>query len=95
MVHSTFHLVCSKSVATKKKVIYFQFVIDNQLLPCLRQLFTREYTKNLFKEASWTIAVITSWTQAQVQVRKANGSLSPCYFSRKNRCPVKKVDRRV
>ncbi|XP_022634751.1 importin subunit alpha-3-like [Vigna radiata var. radiata] len=44
-----------------------QFLIDNQLLPCLRQLLTREYTKTIFKEASWTIAVITSWTGAQVQ----------------------------
>ncbi|XP_047170641.1 importin subunit alpha-1a-like [Vigna umbellata] len=44
-----------------------QFLIDNQLLPCLRQLLEREYTKTIFKEASWTIAVITSVTSAQVQ----------------------------
>ncbi|XP_047170635.1 importin subunit alpha-1a-like [Vigna umbellata] len=84
-------LPSSNSIATKKT----QLLIDNQLLPCLRQLLEREYTRFIFKEASWIIAFITSGTPAHVQVRKANGSPSPYVFSRKNQCPVKKVDRRV
>ncbi|KAK8473717.1 hypothetical protein PHAVU_001G224500 [Phaseolus vulgaris] len=44
-----------------------QFLIDNQLLPCLHQLLTREYTKSIFKEACWTIANITAGTRAQIQ----------------------------
>ncbi|KOM39283.1 hypothetical protein LR48_Vigan03g266500 [Vigna angularis] len=56
-------LPSSNSIATKKT----QLLIDNQLLPCLRQLLEREYTRLIFKEASWIIAFITSGTPAQVQ----------------------------
>ncbi|XP_062081239.1 importin subunit alpha-4-like [Humulus lupulus] len=45
-----------------------QFVIDNQVLPCLFQLLTQNHKKSIKKEACWTILNITAGNKAQIQV---------------------------
>lgn len=49
-------------------VFIFQFVIDNQVLPCLYQLLTQNHKKSIKKEACWTISNITAGNRAQIQV---------------------------
>ncbi|PON69637.1 Importin subunit alpha [Parasponia andersonii] len=50
-----------------------QFVIDNQVLPCLFQLLTQNHKKSIKKEACWTISNITAGNRAQIEaVIKAN-----------------------
>ncbi|KAI3448469.1 hypothetical protein Pfo_005134 [Paulownia fortunei] len=44
-----------------------QFVIDNQVLPCLQQLLTQNHKKSIKKEACWTISNITAGNRAQIQ----------------------------
>jgi importin subunit alpha-1 len=44
-----------------------QFVIDNQVLPCLFQLLTQNHKKSIKKEACWTISNITAGNKAQIQ----------------------------
>ncbi|KAM7280207.1 hypothetical protein ACFE04_007341 [Oxalis oulophora] len=44
-----------------------QFVIDNQVLPCLYQLLTHNHRKSIKKEACWTISNITAGNRAQIQ----------------------------
>ncbi|KAL2490372.1 Importin subunit alpha-4 [Abeliophyllum distichum] len=44
-----------------------QFVIDNQVLPCLHQLLTQNHKKSIKKEACWTISNITAGNRAQIQ----------------------------
>ncbi|KAL3538295.1 hypothetical protein ACH5RR_001661 [Cinchona calisaya] len=44
-----------------------QFVIDNQVLPCLSQLLNPNYKKSIKKEACWTISNITAGNRAQIQ----------------------------
>ncbi|KAK4491344.1 hypothetical protein RD792_002080 [Penstemon davidsonii] len=44
-----------------------QFVIDNQVLPCLHQLLTQNHKKSIRKEACWTISNITAGNKAQIQ----------------------------
>lgn len=44
-----------------------QFVIDNQVLPCLYQLLTQNHKKSIKKEACWTISNITAGNKAQIQ----------------------------
>ncbi|CAI9768906.1 unnamed protein product [Fraxinus pennsylvanica] len=44
-----------------------QFVIDNQVLPCLYQLLTQNHKKSIKKEACWTISNITAGNRAQIQ----------------------------
>ncbi|KAL3843551.1 hypothetical protein ACJIZ3_000954 [Penstemon smallii] len=45
-----------------------QFVIDNQVLPCLHQLLTQNHKKSIRKEACWTISNITAGNRAQIQL---------------------------
>lgn len=47
----------------------FQFVIDNQVLPCLYQLLTQNHKKSIKKEACWTISNITAGNKGQIQVQ--------------------------
>ncbi|KAK4406768.1 Importin subunit alpha-4 [Sesamum angolense] len=42
-----------------------QFVIDNQVLPCLQQLLTQNHKKSIKKEACWTIS--NAGNRAQIQ----------------------------
>ncbi|XP_043724014.1 importin subunit alpha-4 [Telopea speciosissima] len=44
-----------------------QFVIDNQVLPCLHQLLTQNHKKSIKKEACWTISNITAGNRGQIQ----------------------------
>ncbi|KAK4339753.1 hypothetical protein RND71_041215 [Anisodus tanguticus] len=44
-----------------------QYVIDNQVLPCLYQLLTQNHKKSIKKEACWTISNITAGNKAQIQ----------------------------
>lgn len=44
-----------------------QFVIDNQVLPCLYQLLTQNHKKSIKKEACWTISNITAGNKGQIQ----------------------------
>ncbi|XP_062119044.1 importin subunit alpha-4-like [Humulus lupulus] len=44
-----------------------QFVIDNQMLPCLFQLLTQNHKKSIKNEACWTISNITAGNKAQIQ----------------------------
>ncbi|KAM7481817.1 hypothetical protein LguiB_006400 [Lonicera macranthoides] len=44
-----------------------QFVIDNQVLPCLFQLLTQNHKKSIKKEACWTISNITAGNRGQIQ----------------------------
>ncbi|OVA16734.1 Armadillo [Macleaya cordata] len=44
-----------------------QFVIDNQVLPCLYQLLTQNHKKSIKKEACWTISNITAGNREQIQ----------------------------
>ncbi|KAF8401286.1 hypothetical protein HHK36_012219 [Tetracentron sinense] len=47
--------------------VCFQFVIDNQVLPCLSQLLTQNHKKSIKKEACWTISNITAGNKGQIQ----------------------------
>ncbi|KAL2925503.1 Importin subunit alpha-4 [Bienertia sinuspersici] len=44
-----------------------QFVLDNNVLPCLLQLLTQNHKKSIKKEACWTISNITAGNKAQIQ----------------------------
>ncbi|KAL5580371.1 hypothetical protein UlMin_012813 [Ulmus minor] len=44
-----------------------QFVIENQVLPCLFQLLSQNHKKSIKKEACWTISNITAGNKAQIQ----------------------------
>ncbi|OVA13566.1 Armadillo [Macleaya cordata] len=44
-----------------------QFVINNQVLPCLYQLLTQNHKKSIKKEACWTISNITAGNRGQIQ----------------------------
>ncbi|KAJ6380399.1 hypothetical protein OIU76_016960 [Salix suchowensis] len=44
-----------------------QFVIDNQVLPCLHQLLLQNHKKSIKKEACWTISNITAGNRTQIQ----------------------------
>ncbi|CAM6078468.1 unnamed protein product [Sphagnum tenellum] len=44
-----------------------QFVINNQALPCLLALLTRNHKKSIKKEACWTISNITAGNKDQIQ----------------------------
>ncbi|XP_042516060.1 importin subunit alpha-4-like [Macadamia integrifolia] len=44
-----------------------QFVIENQVLPCLYQLLTQNHKKSIKKEACWTISNITAGNRGQIQ----------------------------
>ncbi|XP_075087021.1 importin subunit alpha-4-like isoform X6 [Nicotiana tabacum] len=44
-----------------------QYVIDNQVLPCLNQLLSEKHKKSIKKEACWTISNITAGNRAQIQ----------------------------
>uniref|UniRef100_A0A5B6Z4Y8 Importin subunit alpha n=1 Tax=Davidia involucrata TaxID=16924 RepID=A0A5B6Z4Y8_DAVIN len=44
-----------------------QFMIDNQVLPCLFQLLTQNHKKSIKKEACWTISNITAGNRGQIQ----------------------------
>ncbi|KAF8392703.1 hypothetical protein HHK36_023052 [Tetracentron sinense] len=44
-----------------------QFVIDNQVLPCLSQLLAQNHKKSIKKEACWTISNITAGNKGQIQ----------------------------
>ncbi len=46
----------------------YQFVINNQALPCLLALLTRNHKKSIKKEACWTISNITAGNKDQIQV---------------------------
>jgi importin subunit alpha-1 len=45
----------------------YQFVINNQALPCLLALLTRNHKKSIKKEACWTISNITAGNKDQIQ----------------------------
>ncbi|MCD7448611.1 hypothetical protein HAX54_044865 [Datura stramonium] len=49
-----------------------QYVIDNQVLPCLYQLLTQNHKKSIKKEACWTISNITAGNRAQIQMLDIN-----------------------
>ncbi|XP_077231968.1 importin subunit alpha-4-like [Tasmannia lanceolata] len=44
-----------------------QYVIDNQVLPCLLSLLTQNHKKSIKKEACWTISNITAGNKSQIQ----------------------------
>ncbi|KAK7337679.1 hypothetical protein VNO77_18264 [Canavalia gladiata] len=44
-----------------------QLVIDNQVLPRLRQILTQNHQTNILREVCWAISNITAGTSAQVQ----------------------------
>ena len=46
----------------------FQFIINNQALPCLLALLTNNHKKSIKKEACWTISNITAGNKDQIQV---------------------------
>ncbi|XP_042049848.1 importin subunit alpha-4-like isoform X2 [Salvia splendens] len=54
-----------------------QFVIDNQVLPCLQQLLTQNHKKSIKKEACWTISNITAGNKAQIQAVIESGIILP------------------
>ncbi|KAL1545977.1 Importin subunit alpha-4 [Salvia divinorum] len=54
-----------------------QFVIDNQVLPCLQQLLTQNHKKSIKKEACWTISNITAGNRAQIQAVIETGIILP------------------
>ncbi|KAL1549535.1 Importin subunit alpha-4 [Salvia divinorum] len=54
-----------------------QFVIDNQVLPCLQQLLTQNHKKSIKKEACWTISNITAGNRAQIQAVIESGIILP------------------
>lgn len=47
---------------------FYQFMIDNQALPYLRQLLTQNHENSIKKEACWTISNITAGNSSQIQV---------------------------
>ncbi|KAG6427347.1 hypothetical protein SASPL_111589 [Salvia splendens] len=54
-----------------------QFVIDNQVLPCLQLLLTQNHKKSIKKEACWTISNITAGNKAQIQAVIESGIILP------------------
>ncbi|KAK9692147.1 hypothetical protein RND81_09G243600 [Saponaria officinalis] len=54
-----------------------QFVLDNDVLPCLYQLLTQNHKKSIKKEACWTISNITAGNKAQIQAVIEAGLVSP------------------
>ncbi|XP_021772441.1 importin subunit alpha-4-like isoform X2 [Chenopodium quinoa] len=54
-----------------------QFVLDNQVLPCLHQLLTQNHKKSIKKEACWTISNITAGNKAQIQAVIEAGLVQP------------------
>jgi hypothetical protein len=53
---------------TKLLLLLFQFIINNQALPCLLGLLTHNHKKSIKKEACWTISNITAGNKDQIQV---------------------------
>ncbi len=49
-------------------LLAFQFIINNQALPCLLALLTHNHKKSIKKEACWTISNITAGNKDQIQV---------------------------
>lgn len=62
-----FPIHCNKLTS----ICIFQFVIDNQVLPCLYQLLTQNHKKSIKKEACWTISNITAGNKGQIQVQNS------------------------
>ncbi|XP_074321080.1 importin subunit alpha-4-like [Silene latifolia] len=54
-----------------------QFVLDNNVLPCLLQLLTQNHKKSIKKEACWTISNITAGNKAQIQAVIEAGLVNP------------------
>ncbi|KAL5700334.1 Importin subunit alpha-4 [Ranunculus cassubicifolius] len=54
-----------------------QFVINNQVLPCLYQLLTQNHKKSIKKEACWTISNITAGNKGQIQAVIDANIISP------------------
>ncbi|XP_031130459.1 importin subunit alpha-4-like isoform X2 [Ipomoea triloba] len=68
-----------------------QYVIDNQVLPCLYQLLTQNHKKSIKKEACWTISNITAGNRAQIQaVIDANIILPLVYLLQNAEFDIKK-----
>lgn len=69
----------------------FQFIINNQALPCLLALLTNNHKKSIKKEACWTISNITAGNKEQIQVRFCLWSVQPIMqlmSARYSSCPV-------
>lgn len=54
-----------------------QYVLDNNVLPCLHQLLTQNHKKSIKKEACWTISNITAGNKAQIQAVVEAGLVQP------------------
>lgn len=54
-----------------------QYVLDNNVLPCLHQLLTQNHKKSIKKEACWTISNITAGNKAQIQAVIEAGLVQP------------------
>ncbi|KAL9233464.1 hypothetical protein vseg_008462 [Gypsophila vaccaria] len=54
-----------------------QFVLDNNVLPCLHQLLIQNHKKSIKKEACWTISNITAGNKAQIQAVIDAGLVNP------------------
>ncbi|KAG9130648.1 hypothetical protein Leryth_011912 [Lithospermum erythrorhizon] len=61
-----------------------QYVIDNQVLPCLYKLLTENYKKSIKKEACWTISNITAGNITQIQAVIEANIISPLIFLLQN-----------
>lgn len=54
-----------------------QYVLDNNVLPCLYQLLTQNHKKSIKKEACWTLSNITAGNKAQIQAVIEAGIVLP------------------
>ncbi|CAO2837615.1 unnamed protein product [Amaranthus hypochondriacus] len=61
-----------------------QFVLDNNVLPCLNQLLSQNHKKSIKKEACWTISNITAGNKAQIQAVIEAGLVQPLVYLLQN-----------